>query len=191
MWHYDYDGGTYSYIDFKKRIIFQVNVFLLWFGSSPSLTPMCDKASLLVFVYRLTRFMNMDSLVGDAYRLFTEPWYLWEASYLFCWICIFVDVLFSVNIFDSYFSLLFLVTYMHCVILAMVGYIPKTESGFRLEVSSLTNITFFFFSIIMHYLFSSWLVMTVFSLTDSYAAAWTIMFLGNGCLTFSWKANIG
>ena len=46
----------------------------------------------------------------------------------------------------------------------------KLESGFSLVVKSLSNLTSFFYSIIIHYLLISWIHMTVSFLTSSYAA---------------------
>ena len=72
MFHDDYCGCTYSFIDSKKLIISLATVSLLWFGSSPSLTPMCEKASFVVFEDRLMRLINIDSLVLDKNIMFME-----------------------------------------------------------------------------------------------------------------------
>ena len=60
-----------------------------------------------------------------------------------------------------------------------------------MEVSSFTNLTFFWFSITMHSFFVSWICMTVLFLAVSYSAARRIMFLGDFCVPFSWRTNIG
>ena len=45
---------------FKQWMISMANVYLLWFGMSPSLPPRCEKASLRVLDEKLTSLINMD-----------------------------------------------------------------------------------------------------------------------------------
>ena len=59
-----------------------------------------------------------------------------------------------------------------------------------MEVSSFTNFTLFWFSIVMHYFFISWIGMDVIFLAASYTAAWRIMFLDDCCIPFTWRTTI-
>ena len=153
---------------------------------------MCSKAYLMVSEEMLTRLTNTNYLVGDDDRMFTESWNLWKASDCFSWRCNFrVAVFFAVYFFASSFSILFSATSMNCSTLTAVRYIPKIESGFLLDASSFTNATFFYCSIIMHYLFISWIGRTFCLLTESYAAAWRIIFLDDCCVPFARRKTIG
>ena len=146
----------------------------------------------MVFEERLTRLINIKYLVGDDNRLFMESWHLWKASYRFCWRCRFrLAILFSVSFFASYFSCLLSATSIYCATLALVRYIPVLKSGFLVEVSPFTNLTFFLFSIVMHYLFISWIGMTVLFLAALYASSWRIMFLDDFCVPFDQRTTIG
>ena len=59
-----------------------------------------------------------------------------------------------------------------------------------MEVSWFTNITFFLCIIAMHYLFVSWIEVTVCFLTASYAAARIILFLDGFCVPWYWRESI-
>ena len=134
----------------------------------------------------------MDYSVDENYRLFMDSWNFWKYSNSFCWRCNFrVDVFFSATFFVSTFSRLFSATIQNYNILAAVGQVPSFFSGFILEVSTFTNLTFFCWSIIMHYLFIHWIGVTVIFLTASYFADWRTMLINDCCLPFYWKKTIG
>ena len=152
----------------KKLIISLDTVSILWLGSLPSLSPMCATSSLIIFEYMLIRLMNINSLVGGENRLFMESWNFWKASHRFCWRCDFLlAVFFDVSFFTYFFSLLSSYTSLYCATLSALRYIPVLKSGFLVEVSSFTNITFFWFIIVMYYFFISWIGMTVIFLKAS------------------------
>ena len=189
MWHHDDGNGTYSYIYFKKLIISLDTVSLLWLLISPILTPMCTKPSLMVFEERLMRFMNIDYLVEDNDILLMKSWNLWKASYNFCWRWKFwVAVFFAVSFPPSQFYLLLSATSLNCATWAAVKMIPELESWFLLYALYFINIILFCCSVIIHYLFISWIGKTVCFLTASYAAAcngsmkWVLMgvFISSG-----------
>ena len=69
----------------NKLIISLATVSLLWWGSLPSLPPMCKKVSLMIVEERLTRFMNIDYSVVDDDILFMESWDFWKDSHHLCW----------------------------------------------------------------------------------------------------------
>ena len=153
---------------------------------------MSPKASLMVFEDRLTRLMNIDSSVGDDDRLFMESLNFWKASHRFCWRWNFlVTFSFAVYFFASSFSLLFPDNSMHCATLAAARFIFELESWFLTEVSSFNNITLFWFSIVVHYLFMSWIGITVLFITLLYAADSRIMLLDDFFIPFDQRTTIG
>ena len=101
------------------------------------------------------------------------------------------SVFFAVQFFASSFSLLLSSTSLRCTTLAAVSYIPELESGFIMEVSSFSNLTFFWFIMAMNYFFISWIGMTVIFLTVSYDAAQRIMLLDDCWVPFSRRTTIG
>ena len=79
-----------------------------------------------MFEDKLTRFVNMDYLVGDYNILFMESWNFLKSSDRFCCGCKFwVAVLFYVSFFASSFYILFSSTSLYCATLSVVRYIPE------------------------------------------------------------------
>ena len=140
---------------FMNWIISLDTVSLLWLGSSDNFPPMCTKVSLMLLDDFWISLMNLSSSVVDKERLFMELMYLSKASDLLSWIWTFLAaVLFAVIFFASSVSLLFTSTYLYCATLTVVRYISEVESVFLLvSVSSFSNFSFLFWSIIIASLF--------------------------------------
>ena len=116
---------------FMIMIIYLDTVFLLWLFSSANFPQMCTKASLMLLCDCWIICMNLYSYVVDKERLFIELMHISKDSDILSWRWTFlVAVFFAVIFFDSYISLLFAATCLHCDTLTLVRWITEVELGF-------------------------------------------------------------
>ena len=107
---------------FIIRIISLATLSLLLLGSSANFTPMCTKASLMVFDDCWISWIDLSSLVVDKYKMFMELMRISKYSYILSWRWTFiVDIFFAVIFFASSVFLLFAATCLHCATLTAVS----------------------------------------------------------------------